>query len=163
MDPDVREKDLHIVMSYPNLLPGSDAKRNYVTFSVPNYKVVRKIVDDSEEEEDLRKKVSGRSLEKNLTEIATLFKNYEIESAPIAGHQELQVRLFVPNRPPPRPPTKSQHPDRVTARYVVLEPSSPKNSVHCRDIGRQTDMKKRNMIKRFSRSENLFTIEEEES
>lgn len=90
---------LYTIMSYPSLLPGSDPKRNHVTFSVPNHKVIRKIMKNLEDDENLRVKVSGKAIEKRLDEIVSLFERYEIESSPIEGHQELRVRLFGPRSP----------------------------------------------------------------
>ncbi|KAF1971145.1 hypothetical protein BU23DRAFT_570145 [Bimuria novae-zelandiae CBS 107.79] len=89
-------------MSYPGLLPDSDPKKDYVTFSVPNHKVIRRITKNLEDDENLRVQVSGKVLGKKLDEIAILFKRYEIESSPIEGHQELRVRLYVPKPPEPR-------------------------------------------------------------
>ncbi|KAK7179089.1 hypothetical protein PSPO01_14872 [Paraphaeosphaeria sporulosa] len=134
----VLEGFLRTTMSYPGLLPGNDPKRNYVTFSVPNHRVFRKIIKNLEDDEHLRVKVSGKALEKRMDEVATLFERFEIESSPIEGHQELRVRLFVPRPSNPRPTFSGQGKNGVTDRpqeisvrgalpqYVIHEPSRTK-------------------------------------
>lgn len=129
---------LHKAMSYPGLLPDSDPKKDYVTFSIPNHKVIRKIIRNSEDHEHLRLQISGKASGKLLDEIALLFATCEIESSPIRGRQELRVRLFVPKPPaPPKPrpvlPAERNvgilHESRnnpalsMAPNYVVHEPS----------------------------------------
>ncbi|KAF9733721.1 hypothetical protein PMIN03_012947 [Paraphaeosphaeria minitans] len=134
-------------MSYPSLLPGNDSKRNYVTFSVPNHKVIRKIIRNLEDDEHLRVKVSGKALEKRLDEVATLIERFDIESSPIEGHQELRVRLFMPRPSKTRPILSAQRNNGVTfetqeisirttkPQYVIHEPSRTKSEQRKMDVG----------------------------
>ncbi|KAF2439135.1 hypothetical protein P171DRAFT_502264 [Karstenula rhodostoma CBS 690.94] len=84
------------VMSYPSLLPDSNSQQAYVTFSVPSYKVARKIIQHSENNENLRLQISGKILGKLLTELAMIFERCDIETFLIERHHELRVRLFAP-------------------------------------------------------------------
>ncbi|KAF2194736.1 hypothetical protein K469DRAFT_706220 [Zopfia rhizophila CBS 207.26] len=100
-------------MSYPQLLHDSDPKKDYVTFSVPNHRVARKIMNDAEYEENLRIQVSGKALSVKVEELAALFSKYNVEASPIEGHNELRVKLSVPAPPAHRLPER---------RYVVHTP-----------------------------------------
>lgn len=93
-------------MSFPQLLPDSDPGKDYVTFSVPNERVVKKIVRDSDEVENLRVKAASQSLTDRIKELALLFSKYNLEASPIEDRNEVLVRLFVPP-PPTRPPPPS--------------------------------------------------------
>ena len=127
-------------MSYPSMYPDSDPKKDYVTFSVPNHRVIQKIIRNSQDDEHLRIQISGRILEKYLDEIALLFVKYDIESTPIKGHQELRIRLCVP-KPPEPPKSQTTLPAKGTSinkfgdapvhvmkpNYVIHEPSWVRN------------------------------------
>ncbi|KAF2680642.1 hypothetical protein K458DRAFT_392686 [Lentithecium fluviatile CBS 122367] len=154
-------------MSYPQLLRDSDPLRDYVTFSVPNQHVIRKIINDSEDEETLRKKVIGKALTSRLDEIFSLFRKYNLETSQVEGHHELRIRLFVPRPPPmralPKPPSSTGR----QANYVVHRPkfATPTTSddeetrgKHKQDNGITIHMKKHS-IYRFN--VRLPTIKEE--
>jgi hypothetical protein len=102
-----------VVMSYPQLFCDSVPSDDYVTFSVPNARVVRKIVNDSDMEDDLRRNVFGKALTPMIEELAFLFSLYQLEVSPINGRSEAMVRLFmpyIPTRPAPTPPKRRAPP-----------------------------------------------------
>jgi hypothetical protein len=107
-------------MSYPNTLRGSDPSDGFVTFSIPNSRIIKKIFHDSEEDDDLRRKVSGNLLIIRVAELAHIFQNYDIEASPIQGSHEHRVRLYVPVPAPEASPVPPSPPD---IRYIVHEPS----------------------------------------
>ena len=117
-------------MSYPQLLRDSNPKNDYVTFSVPNHRLVRKIVHDSEEEENLRIQVSGKALTTKIEELALLFSKYNLEASPIEGSNEMRVRLFVPPPPtyPPPAPPETPTPEPQEPKYVIYTPRRHKPS-----------------------------------
>jgi hypothetical protein len=115
-------------MSYPSLLVDKQPSSNFVTFSVPNRRVVRKIELDSDVEEHLHIQVCAKALSGKVQELAVLFSKFDLEASPIEGRNEIRVRLFVPNLPPSRPlpsppslPPNSSFPP-VAPTYVVHAP-----------------------------------------
>ena len=101
------------VMSYPQLFHSGVLSSEYVTFSVPNARVVRKIANDSDLEDNLRRKVFGMALTPRIEELAFLFSLYRLEVSPMEGRSETMVRLFkpyIPTRPAPPPPKRPAPP-----------------------------------------------------
>lgn len=100
-------------MSYPQLFCGSVPSSDHVTFSVPNARVIRKIINDSDMEDDLRRNVFGKALAPMIEELAFLFSLYQLKVSPMNGRSETMVRLFmpyIPTRPAPTPPKRPAPP-----------------------------------------------------
>ncbi|PSN59584.1 hypothetical protein BS50DRAFT_656775 [Corynespora cassiicola Philippines] len=112
-------------MSYPQVLADSSPQDDYVTFSIPNYFVLRKIARHSEQEENLRVKAAGNVLLENMDEISLLLSKFHLDTAPVKGRNELRVRLSVPSLPPrdPLPPLPNESPNTHQIKYVIREPS----------------------------------------
>ncbi|KAF2257702.1 hypothetical protein CC78DRAFT_599266 [Lojkania enalia] len=105
-------------MSYPQLLCDNDLQKDYVTFSVPDHCVARKIRDDAEDDLNLRKRVAGKTLLNKLYELIELFENLNLEASPIEGRCEVQVKLCVRY-------ATSDHPSSgpiPEVRYVIRSP-----------------------------------------
>jgi len=83
-------------MSYPQLLPDSNPAKDYVSFSVPNKRVVRKIARDFDQEENLRVQVLSKALTNTIDELAFLFSKCELEVFPAESRNETRVILYVP-------------------------------------------------------------------
>jgi hypothetical protein len=81
-------------MSYPQILPDSDPAKDYVSFSVPNKRVVRKIARDFNQDEDLRVQVLSRALTNYIDELALLFSRFELDVSPADSRNESRVVLY---------------------------------------------------------------------
>jgi hypothetical protein len=108
-------------MSYPQLLPDSDPAKDYVTFSVPNQHIVRKIEHDSDNEDNLRIQVFSKALIRRVDELAHLLTKYNVEAVPVDNRYEILVKLFVPTLPPYPPPPP---PEPSEIGYVIHSPAA---------------------------------------
>jgi len=84
--------------SYPEFRWQSDIA---LKFAVPNNSIVLKILDDSEQDENLRVLAAGNLLCKRVTKLAELMSRHRIQVKSME-HNELGITLFLP--PPLCPP-----------------------------------------------------------
>ena len=115
-----------IPMSYPQLLGENNIDDSFVTFSVPNRRIVRKIERDSENKDNLHIQTCAKSLTNKISELALLFSKFDLEAS-ARGPNEVCVRLFVPTLPParplPSPPSHSQSSNLQS--YLPRRPPPP--------------------------------------
>lgn len=76
-----------------------------VRFSVPNQNIVKRILDDSFDEENLRVRAAANVLFPHIDKLSNLMSRHRIQIETISPNQ-LGVTLFLP--PPPCPPPKSK-------------------------------------------------------
>jgi hypothetical protein len=88
--------------SYPGYVPYSDLS---IRFSVPNQRVVQRLLQHCEQTENIRLLAAGNTLYPQVKRLARLMARYRIQVDEITAN-ELGITLFLP--PPPCPPPKSK-------------------------------------------------------
>lgn len=102
-------------MSYPKLLHPRCSSDDYVVFTVPNDRVIRKITTDCIVEETLRVQVAAKVLSSKVAELASLFSDFHMEATSIKGRNEMTVKLFEKPRIIPQ--------EGVTRHVVEVRPT----------------------------------------
>lgn len=78
-------------MSYPTVHVKTD---DHITFTIPSTGILRRIVRDSEEEEEnLRIHVLGKSLSRRIEGLACLFSKYDFEVLPVFSPNEIHIKM----------------------------------------------------------------------
>jgi hypothetical protein len=80
-------------MSYPQLLYPRKLAEDFVVFTVPNHRVVKKITRDGEQEANLRINAAAKSLSSGVSELAFLLSTYSAEVIEGHGKNELKIKL----------------------------------------------------------------------
>jgi hypothetical protein len=88
--------------SYPSHRRHTDLS---VQFGVPSQKIVQRILDDSLDYENLRRRAAANVLFPHIDCLARLMSRHRIQIEEISSN-ELGITLFLP--PPPCPPPKSK-------------------------------------------------------
>jgi hypothetical protein len=95
-------------MSYPSYHVLSDLA---IQFTIPNRRIVKKIIKDVRNDENLRIQQAGLLLFDKVESLRSTLARYRVQVEPVEIRNELQITLFLP--PPPCPPPK---PNRVPRR-----------------------------------------------
>jgi hypothetical protein len=86
-------------MSYPNGYQHYNKDKLYITFTVPNQQIINKIAQDALTSKRLYTTTLARSLSTNISELATIFREYDLTTSPIEEERELRVRIIMPDLP----------------------------------------------------------------
>jgi hypothetical protein len=82
------------MMSYPQVLRNNNLGDEYVTFTVPNSRIAKKVHRDQKRTESLRVQVAAKALKSKYREVLLLFDKYYLEASVHAGNSELKINLF---------------------------------------------------------------------
>jgi hypothetical protein len=80
-------------MSYPQLLHPRKPTEDFIVFTVPNHRVVKKITRDGEQITNLRINAAAKSLSSSVSELAFLLSTYNAEVLEMHGENELKIKL----------------------------------------------------------------------
>ena len=88
---------------YPEYLPHTD---HSIRFSVPDERVIRRLLAHCEEEENMRRKAAGNALYPHVETLSCLLSRYRILVERTTAN-ELGITLFLPLPPCPEPQRKT--------------------------------------------------------
>jgi hypothetical protein len=77
-----------------------------VEFAIPNKRVVEQILNDSNQDENLRVKAAAHILMRQVSSLARIMRRRRVKVHPL-GDNELAVTLFLPPLPCPEPKIKT--------------------------------------------------------
>jgi hypothetical protein len=77
-----------------------------VEFAIPNKRVAEQILNDSNQDENLRVKAAAQILMRQVSSLARIMRRRRVKVHPL-GHNDLAVTLFLPPPPCPEPKTKA--------------------------------------------------------
>ena len=77
-----------------------------VEFAIPNKSVAEQILNDSNQDKDLRVKAAAQILMRQVSSLARIMRRSRVKVHPL-GHNELAVTLFLPPPPCPEPKAKA--------------------------------------------------------
>jgi hypothetical protein len=82
-----------------------------IQFTIPNHRIVNKIIKDARNDDNLRIQQAGLLLFDKVESLRSTLARYRVQVEPVETRNELQITLFLP--PPPCLPPK---PKRVPRR-----------------------------------------------
>jgi len=89
-------------MSYPQLINSSYLKENCITFTIPNYRVIRKIEENTAYNKNIRMEIAAKLLLKKVDNLLLLFSHFKVNKS-LVERNKIRVNLYMPP-PPPYPP-----------------------------------------------------------
>ncbi|CAI6338108.1 unnamed protein product [Periconia digitata] len=117
-------------MSYPQLNYVQDD--GYVTFTIPDARLLRKIRYHREEAIDLRKQALGTLLGYTVKDLTSILNNYDCQMFPIHNRNEVRVKIYLSNDILPPPPKKPF--PLIPKRRPPPTPTPAKSRLHSHDL-----------------------------
>jgi hypothetical protein len=85
-------------MSYPQILYAHEGAEKHVIFTAPDFRIIRKITRDGEQEKILRIKAAARALSPRISELVFLLSNYKAQILPSVGFSDLTIKIYMDSK-----------------------------------------------------------------